>query len=70
MAQTQAGPISAEMAINDIIKAYPQVIGVFNTFNIDSCCGGADSLRVGAEKVGADVTAVLEALNEALQSGA
>jgi iron-sulfur cluster repair protein YtfE (RIC family) len=68
MTEGQANPIHAEMVINQVIKDYPQTIGVFNRFEIDSCCGGADTLRVGSEKVGADVEAVVEALNTALLS--
>jgi len=70
MSQADVAAIHADMVINDIIKAYPQTMGVFNQFNIDSCCGGADTLRIGAEKVGADPEAVLAALNAVLQSGA
>ncbi len=68
MSQTQAALIHADMVINAVIKAYPQTIGVFNRFNLDSCCGGADTLRVGAEKAGADLQALVEALNAALQN--
>lgn len=65
MAQTGTDLITVEMVINDVIKHYPKVIGVFNQFNMDSCCGGADSIRVGAEKAGANPAEVVAALNAA-----
>jgi len=69
MSEIKAGPITSEMMINAVIRAYPQTMGVFNSFNIDSCCGGADSLRTGAEKAGADLADLLEALNAVARGG-
>lgn len=52
-------PINPDSTVNDVIRNYPVTIPVFNEFGIDSCCGGAASLRVAAERDGADLTALL-----------
>ncbi len=57
-------PITKDMIINDVIKLYPDTIGVFNRFNVDSCCGGGYSIEQTATRDGADVPALLSALNE------
>ena len=55
--------ITKEMVINDIIKKYPTTIGVFNRFNVDSCCGGAKRLKESAS--GKELEELVAALNEA-----
>lgn len=34
--------ITGKMRLNDVVKAYPGVIDLFNDFHIDYCCGGKD----------------------------
>ncbi len=51
--------------VNDCIKLYPDTIGVFTKFNIDSCCGGAVSIEEAARRDGAELEALMAALNEA-----
>lgn len=58
--------VSKEMVVNDCIKAYPKTIGVFTRFSIDSCCGGAVSIEAAAKRDGADLDAMLAALDEAV----
>lgn len=53
------------MTINDVIKAFPATLPVFNNFGIDSCCGGARTLEQAANEGGIDLEAFLTALNEA-----
>ncbi len=53
------------MSINEIIRKYPNTMGVFNRFNVDSCCGGARSLKSVAEEDRVDLRALIDALNEA-----
>ncbi len=60
-----AAEITEEMSINQVLKLYPQVMGVFNTFRMDSCCGGARSLGQAAREDGADIQALLSALRQA-----
>ena len=57
--------IDGKMTINDVIKDYPSTLAVFNTFGIDSCCGGARTLEQAAREGGIDLDALLKALNEA-----
>jgi len=57
--------IDENMSINDVIKSYPATLPVFNTFGIDSCCGGARTLARAARESGVDLEAMVKALNEA-----
>lgn len=56
--------ITKEMVVNDAIKLYPDTIGVFSKFHIDSCCGGAVSIEDAAKRDKADLDALLKKLNE------
>jgi iron-sulfur cluster repair protein YtfE (RIC family) len=60
--------IHRDMIINDVIKAHPETIAVFNRFNVDSCCGGGDSIAATAGRDGVNVEALLQALNEAISA--
>lgn len=57
--------ISKDLVVNDCIKLYPRTIGVFTEFKIDSCCGGAVSIEAAAKRDGADLGALLKALERA-----
>lgn len=57
--------ITQTMVVNDAIKLYPDTIGVFNKFHIDSCCGGAVSIEDAAKRDKADLNSLLKKLNEA-----
>ena len=57
--------VTKEMIVNDCIRDYPNTIGVFTRFNIDSCCGGAVSIEEAAKRDGAAIDELMEALNEA-----
>ncbi|MFQ5585840.1 MAG: DUF542 domain-containing protein [Thermodesulfobacteriota bacterium] len=46
--------ISKDDIVNDIIRLYPNTIGVFNEFQIDSCCGGAATVEEAALRDKAD----------------
>lgn len=59
----QEQTITKKMVINEIIKQYPATIGVFNRFNVDSCCGGAKRLEESA--AGKELEELVAALNEA-----
>jgi regulator of cell morphogenesis and NO signaling len=54
--------IPAEMTVNELIRAFPHTIKVFNDFGIDSCCGGSTPVRDAAKRDGADAEAVIDAL--------
>lgn len=58
--------ITRDQVINDVIKAHPETIGVFNQFKVDSCCGGGRAIAETALADGiADLTPLLHALNRA-----
>lgn len=57
--------ITKEMILNNVVAKYPSTLGVFNEFNIDSCCGGAVPVEEAAKRDGADVEKVVAALNKA-----
>ncbi len=62
---TEGQKVKKELVVNDCIKLYPGTIGVFTKFNIDSCCGGAVSIEEAARRDGAELEALMTALNEA-----
>ncbi len=59
--------ISKEMSVNQVIKVYPQSIGVFNKFNIDSCCGGSETLEKAAKNAGVKIEEVIEAIYKSIK---
>lgn len=61
----QEDKIKKDLVVNDCIRLYPNTIGVFTNFNIDSCCGGAVSIEDAAKRDGAALDELLRALNEA-----
>jgi regulator of cell morphogenesis and NO signaling len=59
--------VEAGATVNEIVVQYPETIAVFNRFGIDSCCGGGLPLRDAAHRDGAELEALLRALDEALE---
>jgi len=59
--------ITKDTIVNDVIKLYPDTIGVFKDFHIDSCCGGAVSIETASKRDKADLNALLDALNKAAE---
>jgi regulator of cell morphogenesis and NO signaling len=59
--------IPESLAVNDAIRLYPATIAVFNDFGIDSCCGGAEPIAEAARRDGAELAALLAALNAVLE---
>jgi len=62
--------ITEDMIINDVVRLYPQTMKVFNDHKVDSCCGGAQSVKVTAAVSNADMEALMRDLNNAAQQGA
>jgi regulator of cell morphogenesis and NO signaling len=52
------------MIINEVIRKFPKTMKVFKEFKVDSCCGGGYSIEKTATDDGADLIALLKALNE------
>lgn len=59
--------VSKDMTINQIIKQYPKSVGVFNKFNIDSCCGGSEKLETAAKNAGVDINTVISEIRKAIE---
>jgi regulator of cell morphogenesis and NO signaling len=57
--------IDPTTTVNDVLRAYPATVGVFNAFGIDACCGGAATLADAAARDGAELDALLGALRYA-----
>lgn len=54
--------IDAALSVNELLRLHPETIAVFNDFGIDACCGGASPLAEAATRDGADLAALLAAL--------
>jgi regulator of cell morphogenesis and NO signaling len=61
--RTGTSLITPAMTVNDVVRAYPSTVGVFNDHGIDACCGGAAPVAEAAIRDGADGTALLADLN-------
>ena len=61
--------ITAEMTLNEVIRKYPSTMGVFNRFNVDSCCGGARTIKAMAAEDKIDVEAFIASLKEEAAKG-
>lgn len=48
--------------VNEIIVRHPAAVSVFNAFGIDACCGGDASVEEAARRDGANIQALIEAL--------
>lgn len=59
--------ITKEMSINQVIAKYPKTVGVFNQYNIDSCCGGHESLEIASKKNNVDIAKLIESLNKSAE---
>jgi iron-sulfur cluster repair protein YtfE (RIC family) len=49
--------------VNEIIVHHPASVETFNAFGIDACCGGDASVEDAARRDGADIDALLAALD-------
>ena len=56
--------ISRDATVNEILRAYPATISIFNEFGIDSCCGGDLPLTVATERDGVDLELLLARLQK------
>ena len=65
---TQTDRLDARVAVNEAIRRFPETVAVFNEFGIDSCCGGAASIAIAAERDGANLDTLLQRLNAAIEN--
>ena len=59
-----ASPVSidASWSVNDVIRTYPETVGVFNASGIDSCCRGNETLESAANDAAININALISAL--------
>ena len=55
--------IDTAATVNEILAQHPAAVSAFNTFGIDACCGGDASLAEAARRDGADLGALIAALD-------
>jgi regulator of cell morphogenesis and NO signaling len=55
--------IDTAATVNEILAQHPAAVSAFNTFGIDACCGGDASLDEAARRDGADIAALIAALD-------
>lgn len=58
----------AEMTVDEIMARSPATMPVFNAFGVDSCCGAHSTVREAAERDGVNETALIAALELAMQT--
>ena len=61
--------ITEDMIINDVVAKHPESMKIFNRHKVDSCCGGAASIKDTAAMNSADLAAVMTDLNAAIAEG-
>ncbi len=52
--------------MDEVVARSSIAISVFNTFGIDTCCGGNESLETAARHAHVDMAALLAALDAAI----
>lgn len=60
--------VNPEATVNETIARFPQTVGVFNRFGIDTCCGGNITVADAARVQGIDPQDLTEALRRAVTS--
>ena len=69
MLSTLTGRIAPDWTVNDTLRIFPATVAVFNELGIDACCGGAATLAAAAERDGAELARLVEALRLAAEQG-
>lgn len=54
--------IDSALAVNDILRSHPAMMPLLAAAGIDTCCGGAESLRDAARMAGTDISMLLGAM--------
>jgi iron-sulfur cluster repair protein YtfE (RIC family) len=56
--------VDAGMTLNEIVLHRPEAVAILTRYGMDTCCGGALTLRDAAERHGVDLAALLEELEQ------
>ncbi len=67
-ADNMAIQVDGKMTVRDLVGRYPQTRPVFEKHGIDYCCGGAKCLAEAASERGVKLPALVDALEEAVQT--
>ena len=59
--------VEPEWTVNETLRIFPATVAVFNDFGIDACCGGAATIAAAAQRDGADLVRLVEALRRAAE---
>lgn len=62
--ETDAGAITGDLIINQVINRFPETVEAFHRFNIDACCGGSRTIAQAAKEDKADLAALMAGLND------
>lgn len=65
-----SAPAVSSASVNDLLRRAPAAAAVFNSFGVDTCCGGALPLDRAAEQAGVPLADLLAALEPVLASAA
>jgi iron-sulfur cluster repair protein YtfE (RIC family) len=63
LVETDARSITQDMIINQVINRFPEAVGAFHQFNIDSCCGGSRTIAQAAKEDKANLADLMVDLN-------
>lgn len=61
--------VDPSLTVNDVMACYPASIPALNSFGIDTCCGGMNSLRDAAKDAGVPLPVLLAAIEHAVNEG-
>jgi iron-sulfur cluster repair protein YtfE (RIC family) len=61
--------IEPDLSVNEIIRRYPRALRVLNSFGVDTCCGGEDTLSHAAATANVPLERVVNAISEATHEG-
>jgi iron-sulfur cluster repair protein YtfE (RIC family) len=62
----ETSSIDQELPVNEVMKRYPETMGIFNRFGMDTCCGANASVTEAARRDGVDLDSLLEAIRDAV----
>ncbi|TBH20053.1 DUF542 domain-containing protein [Thermus thermamylovorans] len=54
--------ITLKTTVNEILRRFPEAVGLLSKLGLDTCCGGAEPLEEAAKAAGQEPRAVLRAL--------
>ncbi|MDQ2666898.1 MAG: DUF542 domain-containing protein [Gemmatimonadota bacterium] len=60
--ERQSSVITADSTVDAVIAASPNATSILNAHNIDTCCGGRDSLAEAALRAHADLATLIPLL--------